>query len=908
MSHDVFISYARASSSQEASALRDHLKAAGVEAFLDTSDLDAGELFPQALVEAILDARIVALVLDERYLQRWYCLREMRTALGPYDFVLRSPNRTDEALAGALQSVVVLLPDGPLNLSPLPPRLALTHWPKAGDQGGAVALIRARLEAVGPTIRAQLGSMQAFELLRGFIETAALPPAGDAASLIRYKRSPFDLSLGDGFVGRAEELERLHRMVAPREHPAGGDELTAARVAATGGFGKTRLILEYAWRYGTRYYPGGVYWIDGSGSDSALQDQFYEIYKRMVGRKIPALATLRKQKESPRALLEAECRGNKDLRRSLFVVDNIPEASPPQPLRYYCPAIGCSTVIASSRQTTREPGISVLELEPLGRQASVLLLTQRLESADALTSAQWDELARWVGDMPLALELMHWSLSDGAVSPSDLLQLTRPPRGRTDELDVLADALRGQVPDTVLRNVTSLFSASCQALDPGAREAAEILAQFAPVAIPERLVVALGTDLLTPTVRAQLRARHFVSQAGANVFGRMHALMSDFLVKNAGDKADGHWSLASAAVLAVMEARLLKDLDAWDLMSLCEPHATHLFRTGTHAGEPLENSPRAQAAIELGRRAGDFLRARGDLGASRELLSSLVGTAVMLLNSPMAEMNALYSYARTLEELGQWKELLNRLEALFFMGRHTIGLDHPLMLEAKLMQARALAGQGKLTASLEVLSELIESRTAFMDAGVEFPVQLVALEETLGNTLWRAQDYADAATHLKAVLKTYQGRGDEDSEEVLRAKSNLARCLTDLGGKDNLTLARKLSTEVSEATSRLYGLQHRWTIIARSNLSELLLKIGEVDEALRLKEEVLEAARTNLGEDNEDTLYIRRTLAAGYSASKKDRPRLRRILVDLLASERRLGDPDAELTQFLLGKLDENAL
>jgi hypothetical protein len=120
-----------------------------------------------------------------------------------------------------------------------------------------------------------------------------------------------------------------------------------------------------------------------------------------------------------------------------------------------------------------------------------------------------------------------------------------------------------------------------------------------------------------------------------------------------------------------------------------------------------------------------------------------------------------------------------------------------------------------------------------------------------------------------------------------------------------LTAAGRVRFSVNEATVRIYGPRHRRTIITKSNLSELLLQFGEVDEALRLKDEALDAATSSLGDDHPDTLFIRRCLAAIYLEKKKDGQNARRVLLDVLASERRLGDSDAEVTLLLLRKLDE---
>lgn len=84
MSHPVFISYARSTSRQHAEALHREL---GNLSFFDTSDIETGEQFPEALVDALLDAKVVVVFVDERYFQRWYCRKELETTLKPFEIL-----------------------------------------------------------------------------------------------------------------------------------------------------------------------------------------------------------------------------------------------------------------------------------------------------------------------------------------------------------------------------------------------------------------------------------------------------------------------------------------------------------------------------------------------------------------------------------------------------------------------------------------------------------------------------------------------------------------------------------------------------------------------------------------------------------------------------------------------------
>ncbi len=65
-------------------------------------------------------------------------------------------------------------------------------------------------------------------------------------------------TLKDRFVGRTEELWRIFNALETRR--AQGATISCAIVGA-GGVGKTQLATEYVWRYGTKYYLGGIVWV-----------------------------------------------------------------------------------------------------------------------------------------------------------------------------------------------------------------------------------------------------------------------------------------------------------------------------------------------------------------------------------------------------------------------------------------------------------------------------------------------------------------------------------------------------------------------------------------------------------------------------------------------------------------------
>ncbi len=84
MSRPVFISYARSTSRHHGEAFHREL---GTLSFFDTSDIETGEQSSQELDDALPDAKVVIIFEAERYFQRWYCRKELKTALKSFEIL-----------------------------------------------------------------------------------------------------------------------------------------------------------------------------------------------------------------------------------------------------------------------------------------------------------------------------------------------------------------------------------------------------------------------------------------------------------------------------------------------------------------------------------------------------------------------------------------------------------------------------------------------------------------------------------------------------------------------------------------------------------------------------------------------------------------------------------------------------
>lgn len=401
-SRPVFISYSRDASAAHAQALAARL---GDLAFLDTGAIDDADQFPQRLLDGILEASVVVIFATTAYSESRFCRLEMRLTLaggeaaGSHLILARGEG------SGAV-------------LDAMPTAISSRNWPAAEEGVRLETLVRQLLAKHEPAIRQRLAVDEAQKLSTAFLEESSLPQAQSLHGILcSLPPGVAAQSIGARFVGRADLLREIHLVLS--EGIGRAAQLTG-RIAAGGGFGKTRLAVEYLHRYGPRHYPGGVFWVDaGSG---AIEGEFWRVLSTLDPN-VPDLAVMRSQGRDVGRSLQHALR--KIGQPALYVIDNILEASPgadPPAIGDFCPALGAVTILATSRQDTREENVSRITVDTLGRESAILLLTDNVPGAAALSWADWGRIAVWVGDLPIALDLLNRSLALGSISPRSLLE------------------------------------------------------------------------------------------------------------------------------------------------------------------------------------------------------------------------------------------------------------------------------------------------------------------------------------------------------------------------------------------------------------------------------------------------------------------------------------------------------
>ncbi|MGP0593421.1 tetratricopeptide repeat protein [Nitrospira sp. T9] len=858
MSPPVFISYARTTSRQFAEALHRKL---GELTFFDTSDIETGEQFPEVLVDALLDAKVVVIFADERYFQRWYCRKELETALKPFEILSTQSGHTPEKQNGSLEGIVLALPPnqpGPVMtrlLHNLPPRIGTANWPMADDTEALATLIRNRVETTQDTIGAALEKLaQRDDVRNALLEESALPSLSDLRSVRHSVLQGMPVSLRKGFVGRANELWTIHTALSGMD----GEPEPAVALFAHGGFGKTRLAAEYVQRYGGTHFPGGLFWINADLGEEGLEEQFYAILK-VIRPHMPSLKDLRDsgvQDAVASAMVDAVTEASQQ-GRVLVVVDNVPETQP-APLATWCPAMGVAAVLATSRRNLAlsPEGIKEVTVPPLTLPFSVELLTRQLDRR-SLSDQDWILIVEWVGRFPLALELLNTTLQAGAMTPPQLLKKAEG-TGPTTELDAQAAVLKEVIPQGMLRGVTEALQISYDQLPQEAQKAAHLLAQLAPEPIPEHLLETLDSGLLSPTIRTILRTRSIVmALTGSTVpmFGTIHRVLADFLRSQPGE-TDKEISILSGALQTIMTQEACSDPNQWALMITCGPHAEKLIAVLQDPAQE-QNGP---TIVHLGLILGTLHSEQGLYGRAREQEEHALSYAKTILGEEHPDtLRSMNNLALTVSRQGEYARAAALQRTVWERTQPLLGADHPNTLTSMNNLALTLSRLGEYADASVLQRTALERRRVLL--GEEHPDTLTSMSN-LGSTLSDQGDYARAVALQRTVLERRQRILGKKHPDTLTAMSNLGSTLSDQG---DYAEAIALQRTVLERRRVLLGEEHPDTLTSMGNLSLTLSNQGDYAGAVALQRTVLERSQRLLGEEHPSTLTAINNLAVTLS-------------------------------------------
>jgi tetratricopeptide (TPR) repeat protein len=708
------------------------------------------------------------------------------------------------------------------------------------------------------------------------------------------------------FTGRTELLEELHR------HMAGDVSAVTAVVPQAihgmAGVGKTQLAMEYAYRYQGHYRV--VWWI--SADQTTLVRPSLAALAPRLG--LEGIAPGRVE-DAVSAVLDALRRGGPH-KPWLVVFDN---ADQPEEIRDLIP-IGPGHVIVTSRNHRWQNVADVVEIDVFTRQESLDFLRRRVPG---ITTDESNRLAEELGDLPLALAQAGALQTEAGMSVDEYLELLAEESSK-----VLAE----NPPTDYSVPVAAAWSLSMARLKEQSPFAWHLLrrcAFFGPGPI-RRDLLQHGRYVLVPPSKEDL--------------GNLKEDLGSPIKVSRATRELGRYGLArldnlhkTLQVHRLIQKLIRDELDPQDAQAM--RHDVHLLLAGFDPDEPenLDNWARYDELLAHVVPSEAVTSAHPDV---RRLIRNIVRYLFLV-----GDLQTCDSLSR--DALERWTahsgpddvDVLilsgQRANLLWTRGAHQ---DAFQLRRATLERMRAVLGE-KDEVTLIVTNDYgadLRARGEFAPAFKLDELTLARHNSVFGDdhprTFMVANNLAldqglnsDYEAALRTDTRTHQDRldffGRDDHPLVIHSLSAIGRDLRQ-GGK----YAEALQIE-EQAYNAFAGLvrqrtlpsNHTWVLLQAKELSIVRRKMGMLEPALELAEDVYGKFVASFGEKHPDALSaainlgnarracgdstrntelfeqagreIEATIVHYGEAYGEDHPFTRGCALDLAVVRRRIGDP-----------------
>ncbi|MEU8552032.1 tetratricopeptide repeat protein, partial [Streptomyces roseoverticillatus] len=641
-------------------------------------------------------------------------------------------------------------------------------------------------------------------------------------------------SVSGTFVGREEQLDRLHSMLS-----ASGDAVVTqlAAVHGLGGIGKSTLAQEYAVRHRHAYTV--VWWINAESPEqieaglSALARRLCPHWAYSAGSDECVAWAMTWLQWHPGWLL---------------VFDNVED---PGDLRAWLGALSGGHHLATSRKATGWHNIApTLPLGLLSPDASADLLCALAFGGRKATAEQRREaeaLASDLGYLPIALE------QAGAYLYQTGKEMAAYRRALPRMLDKSSDGID---PERTVAKVWKQSVAAIGRRDPLAVTVLQSLAWLAPDAIPRSLLTWLAPesdpDVLDDALGV-LHAYNMITLTGSTL--SVHRLLQAVLRTSPSTDDTPISTGRSAVEQALLQA--LPDPDqplptvtrAWEALL---PHLTAL------AGN-LPPGSATEATFDLFAAAANHVRRAGQMPRAISLLMKTLAQSEQVLGDThpdtlISRNNLAYAY-RSAGDLGRAIPLL---EATLAQSEEVLGDTHPDTLISRSNLAGAYESAGDLGRAIPLYEATLAQSEQVL--GDTHPDTLNS-RNNLAGAYESAGDLGRAIPLYEATLAQSEEVLGDTHPDTLISRNNLAGAYESAG---DLGRAIPLYEATLAQSEQVLGDTHPDTLNSRNNLAGAYESAGDLGRAISLYEATLAQREQVLGDTHPDTLISRNNLAYGY--------------------------------------------
>lgn len=722
------------------------------------------------------------------------------------------------------------------------------------------------------------------------------------------------------FTGRDRELQKLRKDLQGQS-TAGANPLT---ILGLSGVGKTQVALAYAHRFQSEY---NVVWWMNCGQSQYVDASLADLGQRMRATFSTSLPEEGGVSEVAQQVLELLSEGRPD-QRWLLIYDNAEDIKELKPL---LPDGGGHILITSRNAGWKELGSST-ELGVFVREDSIDHLRWRMSE---ITDAEADQVARVLGDMPLAVAAAGALIAEIGISVSEYLRrlelqaaMVLPeghlfhdyPPAAAKAWNLSLDELQEKSPPAArLLEICAMMAQDISLGLINGQAMADTLKEFDPTiserAMIDRLIRLIDVFAL---IKFDPNAEHI----------QVHAVVQAVLFERMAE--EDRETARRAVHRVVAAARPDEDVDdprSWPRYRLIWPHLTP-----SRAVSSADTSVR-QLLIERVR----YLRQRDDLERGRRRAEEIEQVWKTMLGGTLKPDTAeslqrqlfrlQFNLANILRDLARFKESRRMDEAVLAGQEKHLGKDHPHTLQTRGSLGGDLRALGDYKAALELDLGTFEAWNAGFGEryrGTLAAAHNLALSYLLTGDFGRALALDRPTLHRRAMVLSPDHPRTFDSgtavvrdlleagrygEAVTRAEDVWAQSRDALGRDARITMNARLLLGVAcrcagdaeravphidaarAGLTRGFGSESSDALAARLSRALNLMAMGDREQALVEAEEVLKVYEPRLGSDHPHSLICRLNIATVMclSGDLESAERQARLATDGLAA--RLGKP-----------------
>jgi tetratricopeptide (TPR) repeat protein len=656
------------------------------------------------------------------------------------------------------------------------------------------------------------------------------------------------------FVGRDAKLIELHEQLQNNKRIA----ITA--IAGMGGVGKTELALQYAIEQLQQgQYPAGFCWL--RARDREIATDIVNFAQVHLGLSLPDQLEIEDQVRF--------CWQRWPEGEALVVLDDVTDYQAIEP--YLPPADPRFKLLITTRLDLGST-VQKVPLEELNEDGAIALL-ESLVGVERVRSQLVDAqaLCKWVGYLPLALELLGRFLArklDWSICK--LLKALEEKRLDAKALVETENGMTGQL------GVAAALELSWQELNEAEQELACVLGMFAIAPIPwslvEKCVVQPKDTFLTKITNFLtkkknrvildslniedirdngLMARSLLKRVGDSSY-QLHQVVQEYFRIKLGERIDQGQAIKVVFWQVIVEiAQSIDEIPTIDQIEQVRESISHMEEGVRSWVDSITDENLIRPFVG----AGHFYIGQGNYSFAEPLYRGCLEVAQQRLGEDHPDVAmSLNNLAVLYYSQGKYEEAEPLLHSALEMYKRLLGENHQDVASSLNNLAQLYSSQGKYEEAKPLLHSALEMYKCLL--GEDHPDVAMSLNN-LAQLYYSQGKYEEAEPLYHLTLEKRTCVLGKDHPDVAMSLNNLAVFYYSQGKYEEV---EPLLRSALEMLKRMLGEDHPNVATSLNNLARLYQNQGRYPEAHALYLQALAIAQSKLGSDHPDTQGILNSL------------------------------------------------